>query len=202
MLYKIFNNLSPPYLKKPLTDRVSHRSPHNIPNIYCRTKKFGKSFYPNSIKSWNNLDSDIRNAPTLSAFKSRLIKILRPLKKETFHVFNHRGLSWIFQIRVGLSHLKSHKLKHNFPGIIDDTCSCNLSSETTYHFLIECPNFNIYRQDLLFKVRSILVPKNINFDTLNPIRLLLYGHNDLDLTENRKILEHTVEFIQLSGRFD
>ena len=204
MLYKIKNNLTPIYLKKPIPDinSLSRRLPSNIPEIYGRTEKFCKSFYPNSIKSWNNLDSNIRNAPSLSLFKKRLINIIRPSIKETFNLSDRQGLKWIFQIRVGLSQLKAHKLKHNFSDITNDTCSCNLSGETTYHFLITCPNFNTIRQDLLTKVKTILLPKNINFDNLDIVTLLLYGHKDLEFSENRKILELTAKFICLSGRFN
>ena len=46
------------------------------------------------------------------------------------------------------------------------------------------------------------MPKNINFDNINLVKLLLYGHKELEFSENRKILEFTVNFIYLSGRFN
>ena len=77
LLYKIMNNITPTYLKDPipLRNRSSLRTPY-IPTKYCRTEKFRNSFYPYSIKSWNNLDSAVRKAPTLSIFKKRILELV------------------------------------------------------------------------------------------------------------------------------
>ena len=139
-------------------------------------ERFCKSFFPNSIKCWNNLDPAIRNVPSLSLFKKRLLDIIRPPKKEIFGLTDRQGLKWIFQLRVGLSPLKSHKLKHNFSDTINDTCSCNLSSETTHHFFIACPNYNLICQNLFSQITSI-------FNTKLP-HLLFYGHESLEFSEN------------------
>ena len=121
---------------------------------------------------------------------------------ETFLLSDRQGLKWIFQLRVGLSHLKSHKFNHNFNDILSDACSCSSSSENTYHFFLVCLNYNLIRVDLFKEIKSILLTKNINFDNINLVNLLLYGNKELDFSENRKILESTVKFILLSGRFN
>ena len=61
---------------------------------------------------------------------------------------------------------------------------------------------NLIRNDLLGKVKSVLQTKDINFDTVNLVHVLLYGHNDLSSSDNRKILEYTIKFIALSGRLN
>ena len=165
MLYKIINNLTPGYLKKtiPKRNRSSLRQPSNVPIIPSRTEKFRNSFYPNSIKSWNNLDPEIRNVPSLEHFKKRILSLIRPPNKETFGLSGQQNLKRIFQIRVGLSHLKSHNLKHSFNDT-PDTCPCGTSSETTYHFFLECPNFNLLRTDLFSGIESVLAEKNNKLD--------------------------------------
>ena len=204
MFYKIMNGLTPMYLKSPITERTrfSSRLPPQIPCILSRTEKFYNSFYPNTIRSWNNLDPTIRCSPTLSLFKKRLVNIIRPTKKEIFNVVDCQGLKWIFQLRLELSPLKSHKKRHNFADMENDSCWCSNSSETTYHFFLICPRYNAIRLTLFDHIKSVLLPNNINFDDINLIKLLLYGHEELNFSENRKILESSIKFINLSGRFD
>ena len=86
------------------------------------------------------------------------------MKKSIFSIHNYNGIKWIFQLRVGLSPLKSHKKRHEFPDTPNDECACTLS-ETTQHFLLKCPIYNVHRLIL--------------FQTLNPI-LLANGLQDLN----------------------
>ena len=202
LIYKIVNALTPLYLKDPipLRNRFSHRLPSYIPTMPYRTDRYLKSFFPNSIKSWNNLDLNVRNAPSLAIFKKRLINLIRPPKKEIFNITNRKGLQWIFQLRVGLSDLKKHKSNHNFKDITDDSCSCNTGTETTEHFLLSCPNYILLRTNMLNDVKSILDRNNIDIDTINQVNLLLYGYSTLSYSDNHEIIELTVKFISLSGR--
>ena len=135
-------------------------------------------------------------------FQKSLVNIIRPTKKETFNVVDRQGLKWIFQLRLELSPLKCHKKRHNFADTENDSCSCSNSSETTYHFFLICPRYNAIRLTLFDRIKSVLYPRNINLDDINLIKLLLYGHDELDFSENRKILEYSINFIYLSGRFD
>ena len=171
LIYKIVNALTPLYLKDPipLRNRFSHRLPSYIPTMPYRTDRYLKSFFPNSIKSWNNLDLNVRNAPSLAIFKKRLINLIRPPKKEIFNITNRKGLQWIFQLRVGLSDLKKHKSNHNFKDITDDSCSCNTGTETTEHFLLSCPNYILLHTNMLNDVKSILDRNNIDIDTINQL---------------------------------
>ena len=196
--------MTPEYLKESIPKRIRflRRLPSNIPVIPCRTEKFQNSFYPNSIKSWNNLDSEIRNVPSLALFQKQILTLVRPPKKETFGLSDRKSVERIFQIRLGLSQLKSHKLKHNFNDTPNENCSCGSSCESTYHFFLECPNFNPIRRDLFREIESVLIVKNLNFHSIDKIHLLLYGHRDLDFRENRRILEFTAKYIARSERLD
>ena len=110
-IYKIQNNLSPDYLKGPITTKnqiYSLRKNNYLTSIRWRSKKFRNSFYPDAIELWNNLDDKIRNTPSLSQFKTSLLKLIRPEKKEIF-VNDLIGVKWLFQLRVGLSHLREHR---------------------------------------------------------------------------------------------
>ena len=44
----------------------------------------------------------------------------------------------LFQLRVGLSPLRHHKKRHNFKDTMSEMCRCEMSIETTKHFLVYC----------------------------------------------------------------
>ena len=83
------------------------------------------SFYPNGISEWNRLDSEIRLAPSVAAFKKKLLSIIRPTAKSLFGIFCPIGLNYLLQIRVGHSKLNFHKFEHNFRDIINPMCPTN-----------------------------------------------------------------------------
>ena len=47
-------------------------------------------------------------------FKTNILKLNRPTPNSVFDCENHRGVKLIAKPRVGLSHLREHKFKHNF----------------------------------------------------------------------------------------
>ena len=53
----------------------------------------------------------------------------------SFGVYNPVGIKQIFQLRLGLSALKSHKNK--FLDTPSDLCACNLGPENTIHFFLQ-----------------------------------------------------------------
>ena len=144
----------PNYLREPVRfpQRIL-RSP-DIPLIKHRTDRYLHSFYPDSIINWNNIGIEIREAKTISIFKNTLLRIIRPPKKEIFGIHIY-GLKWIFQLRVGLSCLRDHKYRHHFIDTPSPLCCCNISDETTTHFLLECNNFNSERIELVSILNDI-----------------------------------------------
>ena len=59
---------------------------------------------------------------------------LRPNANSIFGIHDPKGLRYIFQLRVSLSPLRSHKLRHYFDDP-PDICSCNQGIEDTNHHL-------------------------------------------------------------------
>ena len=208
LFYKIMNNLTPLYTKEPIPP--PHQSQYSLRNqdvvgrIRARTEKFQSSFYPNCISEWNKLDPEIRITPSIAAFKSKLLSIIRPPAKPVFGIHDPLGLSYLSQIRVGLSKLNFHKFKHNFKDTINPMCPTNDGIEDTEHFLLHCPSFNIQRRDLLAGVSEVLQPF-VQINTLSNnvlVQLLLYGDKDLSSDVNKHVLELTLNFIHQTGRFD
>ena len=62
----------------------------------------------------------------------------RPKPKCIYGIHDPIGLHYLFQLRTGLSPLKSHKRHHNFLDTPNDTCNCRQAAEDTNHFLFDC----------------------------------------------------------------
>ena len=87
--------------------------------------------------------SNFQDIPTCTRLKSHLHSLIRPKIKSTFGIHDALGLRYLFQLRVNLSPLRSHKRRHNFSDTPSETCECNLSIEGIRHFLFECPFYAI-----------------------------------------------------------
>ena len=103
MFYRIKNGLSPPYLAERVRD---------IPPI--TTMRYSNSFFPYYQLIWENLDASVRDLPTLSQFKSALLKRIRPQPRSYFNVIDKAGIHRLSQLRVGLSDLRDHCSKYHF----------------------------------------------------------------------------------------
>ena len=208
LFYKIMNNLTPLYTKEPIPQ--PHQSNYCLRNqgvvgrMRARTEQFQSGFYPNCISEWNKLDPEIRLAPSVAVFKKKLLSIIRPPAKSVFGIHDPIGLSYLTQIRVGLSKLKFHKFRHNFRDTIDPMCPTNDGIEDTEHFLLLCPSFDIERRDLLAGVSELLRPYvRINSLPNNAlIQILLYGDKDFSIDVNKNVLKLTLNFIHKTGRFN
>ena len=115
------------------------------------------SFFPNVIKSWNDIPHEFQRSESLSIFKKSIFNLIRPNPKSIFGIHNPLGLRHLFQLRVGLSPLKCHKNSHNFIDTPNDWCDCYCAPESTYHFVLKCPLYLIQRHKLILRVTNLLV---------------------------------------------
>ena len=204
--YKIMNGLTPEYLRIPIPSLREHLFGNRYTNalniIPWRTDRFQNSFFPDSVAMWNDLGPELRGAGSLSIFKRNILKIYRPMKKSLFNIHDPDGIKWIFQLRVGLSSLKSHKRSHNFQDTPIDTCNCKLNAESSEHFLFHCPFYTEQRRILFQTLNPILFANDLRFlDDKGLLHLLLYGYEKFDFQTNQSILKATIHFIKNSSRF-
>ena len=172
----------------------------NISNLKTRSNFFRNSFFPSTITEWNKLDRDIRNSDSLNVFKLSLLKFVRPVANSVFEINNPYGLKLLTRLRLGLSHLRYHKFRHNFQDCINPICVCGLEIEITTHFLHRCPLFQSARQSLLINIKKIdesILKKHDELIT----KTLLYGCDKFDLSCNKSIISGTIEFIVFSEKF-
>ena len=207
MFYKIINYFTPSYTRDPIPplyrSQYSLRRLDAVEWIVPGTDKVNSSFYPNCIQEWNTLDPEIRLAPSVAVFKKKLLSIFCPPAKSVFGTHDPLGLSYLSQVRVGLSKLNFHKFKHNFKYTLNPLCPTNDGIEDTEHFLLLCPSFDVQRRDLLVEISQLLQPFVQINNLLNSflIKLLLYGDKDFLDSINKCILQLTIKFIHQTGRF-
>jgi len=203
-IFKIMNNLTPEYLREKLPAQRIQRGRNAIPNLlhekFTRTDRYKNSFYPNAISSWNNIIRYSNGNLTYHRLKSLLLKSLRPVPKCVYGIHDPIGLHYLFQIRTGLSPLRSHKFRHGFRDTPTDICICNFDVEDTKHFLFECPLFAINRGILAVDVTNILQREN-HLELANEVKLYLYGNSNLTEAANKHVLQSTIKYIKDTQRF-
>ncbi|KAJ8017557.1 hypothetical protein HOLleu_44948 [Holothuria leucospilota] len=77
MMYKILNDISPPYLKRNFTKLqnvhpyCTRRAKQDLVLPRCRTSLYAKSFTVRGTTSWNSINDEIRNSKSVETFKRR-----------------------------------------------------------------------------------------------------------------------------------
>ena len=201
-MYKIMIEKAPNYLINLIPKCVTTIRTRNnsIPTFYCRTDCSKYSFFPSTLNDWFSLDINIRNSDSISLFKSRLLSFIRPVQNKIYNIFDPEGLKFLTRLRVGLSHLNTHRFCHNFQDCLNPLCSCSLEIEDTTHYLLHCRHFSTQRANLMNNVKSVF--QNFEFLSENNKKdLLLFGDSLFDKNKNKVILEATLTFIKKSERF-
>ena len=117
------------------------RNSDNITPFKVRHNLFKNSFFPSVIIEWKKLDLEIRNSDFLEIFKKTLLNFIRRNSNNVRNINNPLELKLLTRLRIGFSHIKEHKFKHNFQDSVDPLCSCGNDIESTVHFFLYCPNF-------------------------------------------------------------
>ena len=204
LFFKILNNRSPAYLFQlipPLNKSYTTRGSNKIPLFKTKHNFFKNSFFPSTVIEWNKLDPAIRNSESFSLFKRSILSFIRPAQNSIFNCHNIRGIKLLTRLRVGLSHLREHKFKHNFQDSVNPLCDCSCEIETTSHFLLHCLHFCNERKVLLSKIKEIdstILSKNDSDTT----QILLYGASSFDMQTNTSIVNATLDFLIQTKRFD
>ena len=134
-LYKNISTKSPPYLYELILPlQSSHRYPDCFKTLRCRAELFRNSFLPFTVNEWNRLDSDIKNGNSYTIFRKKNLAFIRPAGNSMYGIYDPFGVKLINRLRLGFSHLREHKFRHNFADTMNPLCSCTLETENTEHF--------------------------------------------------------------------
>ena len=124
----------------------------------------------------------LKLSPSLSIFKKRDMDSFIVKPNAIYGIHNPIGLRYLTRLRVGLSHLRSHKYGHNFKDTETDICSCSQNTpETVEHFLVFCPQYNLIRSQLFEKLKKVISLVTL-FSPSYTTNLFLYGNSIPALT--------------------
>ena len=163
-------------------------------------KIYNSSFFPNTLKLWNNLPQSIQTKD-VKEFKISINSYIKPKRYKFFSCGSKLGNKLLTQIRVGRSHLKQHKFTI---GLAESpVCQCFYPSETTEHYFLQCFLYSPERR-ILFDLIEHHVPNFLHFNNKQKIDILLNGirKDDPDLFYLNKTLTIAVQqFIIATKRF-
>ena len=140
------------------------------------------------------------NMPTFNKLKYHLLSLFRPNKRSIFGIHDPTGIRYLFQLRVRLSPLLSHKRHHNFIDTPSEICHCNQGVDDSNHFFFSCLSFITESATLVTNVNEILQKNNLNH-LENQLQLYLYGQDFMNYADNRNILSSTIKYIKDTKRF-
>ena len=113
-------------------------------------------------------------------FTDKVLKLIRPKPEQVFKIHHPKGLKLLTRPRLGLSHLREHKFRHNFNDTINPFCMCGTNAlETSEHFLLHCPTYAYLRFNLFDNLRNnnILLLPLVNCLI---VQILLFGSDNDD----------------------
>ena len=197
MFYKIRNNNAPSYLCDCLLPFERNENAYNLrnqtdySNPFTRLQLYRNSFFPSSIKLWNNLTPEIRSAPTVSSFKKSLTNDVNLLKPSRYYSYGCRVLNVLHtRLRHRSSNLNADLFMVNL--INDPGCFCGWVIEDAIHFFLECCLYVEAREQLT---------NNLQFLDSLLIETLLFGVDSLSEEQNAQIFKSVQLYIKQTKRF-
>ena len=157
------------------TTTYNLRNSNDIQSLHANTNLLYNSFFPSTIRAWNSLPEDIKQATYVASFKYRLNK---NIKKPPKYYMMRIGQILQARMRMECSSLNSHLYRKN------------IVSTPSYHFFFQCPRYAASRNRFL--------PNDINrYNTHD----FLFGIEGKTNRENEALFIKVQDFIVKSGRF-
>ena len=192
-LFSILDNQSNPLIS---------RRTDSLRPIFCDTSSYKLSFFPSTIRDWNNLDMEIKDANSKHIFKKRILNKIRPKKDSYYGIRNNDHIRYLTMLRCDLSPLRDHKFRKGFLDTNNNLCLVCNRKEDTVHFLLHCRSFSLSRTTLLQRVTELLGWDVSILPRGRLVSTLLYGRGDTTYHNNYLILKSVVDYIIQSKRLD
>ena len=152
---------------------------------------FENTFFPKTIKKWNDLDNDTKSVESNETFASRIKRAVNVPK--WYYTGERSPAIWHARMRMMCSPLNDHLYAHVH--VIDDPhCACGYRRENNKHFLLDCPLFANERTPLLTELDKL------KFKPV--VKNLLFGNAQYTDESNFKAVTFIQKFIKSTGRFD
>ena len=194
LMYRIVNADAPAYLTDLMPNRISDMSNYNLRNNqdfnipFTRLCSFETSFFPSTLKLWNDLDPQIRCSPSLLQFKRA---ITHKRKATSFLIRGDRSTEIaLSRIRHNCSSLNADLYRVNI--IASPNCICGPFIETAEHYFFECSLYALQRNSLFSGLPQFFHP---DLDSL------INGNELFNSDLNSQILFQVFKFIKETRRF-
>ena len=148
--YKLIKTQKPLYLFNlipPNLNSLRHLNTYSV--MRCTNNYFENSFIHYVVREWNRLSSEIHNSISCQEFRKSLLSFIKSNCYSLFSIHHSFGVSVLVRLRLGFSHLRQHKFRHNFHDTLNTLCSCNLEPQTILHYLLCCQKFSPIRLALI-----------------------------------------------------
>ena len=183
MFYNITNSNAPEYLCKLVPPTIQSTTTYPLRNgqdlivPFCRLSLTAESYIPSTIREWNSLGPDIRNADSISKFKNELKNRISVDPVPKHFAYGPRKLNIVLtQIRCQASFLNHDLFRVNI--VASPSCNkCGSDIENAYHYFFECAYYAQIRVTLLQNLSWL--PENCRLD----LNLLTSGNTALTGTK-------------------
>ena len=112
-----------------------------------------------------------------------------------YGIYDPFGVKLINRSRLGFSHLREHKFRHNFADTVNPLSSCPFETENTEHFFLRYQNNLSARKTLMNELNNISNAIN-SLNSTDLIRVILYGNKHFDNVTNFKITTATSSLLK------
>jgi hypothetical protein len=157
----------------------------------ARLMVLANSFFPHTIRAWNELDRAIKNLPSVMAFKASYARLLP--KRNALYYYGGRLESTIHaRMRISNSPLKAD-LCNTLHVIASPLCHCGTGDvEDVKHFFFKCQLFE--------EERAVMVDDLLPF-VINNVDYLLFGVPNTDHLDNIHVFNAVHKYIRNTKRF-
>ena len=101
--------------------------------------------------------------------------ILRPLEYDAYGTYDSLGVRLLNRLRLGFSHLREHKFRHNFADTLNPLCSCSLETEDTEYYFLRCQNNISFRTTFMNDLNNINTAI-ASFNSNDFLKAIFYGN--------------------------
>lgn len=201
MFHKIVKNSAPRALSNKLPPTTAIRNPYNVRNndmftlYHSNINLYRNSFFPSTLRAWNNLPPLIRNCQTLEMFKRELFNLYKVLPPLPWFYHGPRKTNvTLCRIRNDCSSLNSHLYNNHIRD--NPQCACGFEVESPEHYFLHCTLFTASRLQMISHLLFYTSLENID------ITFLLFGNPNLTVNDNISSTEIVQIFINDTGRFN
>ena len=192
--YKMHNEMTPEYLSSLVPPSVGSavryalRNESNLQTVPAMSRQYYESFLPSTTRMYNALSDEIKNSPSLEAFKARLNR--NTVKPPIYYYAGSRlGQIYHTRLRLKCSCLHQHLFLKKI--IANPLCECG-AVEDTQHFFLNCYRFRNLRLELFNKISTFCQPT---------LEVILYGNVNISIDDNKQVFLAVQEYILKTRRF-